>query len=1086
MNWFSITFVKQIKNFIPRALRISILTLITLLLISVQFGDGQGVNAEALPDLVISPVIQSHSEIINTTNHTYQINLGNKDISTHSILISGPVVNPKVLNDDSVDFWSEDTLANAALENYVYGAPTELERALAAFRFHTNYFMANGPNPEVGYWKSALVSFFNSYGGAECGATKTFGPQLPETMGMNGRMISWYNFNFYSTLADGKWRAFRLTGSDGYFLTRDNETIASIEDINEDHWLNRRTARTMIHPVTGALGNADDLKASRTEPWWYSGYDPNDPLGNNLRTHDMSYALKEGESFQRFWVPPEEYGEKWEYIYTGYQYPHVGRYRTESNLYAYHPNLDSNQFKEHIFTSENIETYADNNRFPRIHAASEGQVSSVIYKVESPYSILDGIIGGKFYRQDANDINRIYGSLDGSTWDLLWEQTTIGEEEHYELYDVLYHDDPTGRHANNAEERFSYFVKYEFVANGSKYDAGVNAIGLDTHVIVNNLTLPALHQGRNRITFSADKVNGPVEVTYFWNEHRLQMEEEIRRTTDPIQITLKVFNQGEATSTSTTVKFYRGTENLYEELLAEKPVPAIPPGGEATVQFEIPGQAEGRGPDAGVEVLTAVVDPNDTMPELDEDNNMARRLIRTFFKSELLTTEEFVTYYSAEGQIKAAIWNIGDDPATNFVVNIYEGSQGSGPQSLLTSETIPVIHRMEHFTVKADIDHPPAGIWVEIDPDDRVDEQFEKYGLVFSRGTQPPLVDAGPVRQVMLNQNVTLQPATVIDPDGKSINVYTWEIDTSGSPYGDENADDIIKTGRRINHTFTEEGEYFLRLTVEDADGEIAKDTTLIVVRGELDTTPPQPPTDLKVLHRTSNSITLVWTGPQESPGDEDHSGLWHKFLSYKIYRDGQLAGTSSAPETFTDTGLSPNTTYNYTIYAVDDAGNRSNQGVSAAFSTSSGSGGEPVASMNATPNQGKAPLEVNFDGSSSYDPDGSIVAYAWDFGDGTTGSGITASHIYTNGGTFTATLTVTDDDGNTDSDTIFITVDSSLRGDLNLDGVVDALDLKLGEKVFLGFETDTAIRLRADLNGDGKIDILDIQEITIIILGTK
>lgn len=65
----------------------------------------------------------------------------------------------------------------------------------------------------------------------------------------------------------------------------------------------------------------------------------------------------------------------------------------------------------------------------------------------------------------------------------------------------------------------------------------------------------------------------------------------------------------------------------------------------------------------------------------------------------------------------------------------------------------------------------------------------------------------------------------------------------------------------------------------------------------------------------------------------------------------------------------------------------------------------------------------VTFDGSSSYDPDGSIITYDWDFGDGTTGSGITAAHAYSVVGIYTVTLTVMDNGGLTAIDTAIATV---------------------------------------------------------------
>ena len=67
--------------------------------------------------------------------------------------------------------------------------------------------------------------------------------------------------------------------------------------------------------------------------------------------------------------------------------------------------------------------------------------------------------------------------------------------------------------------------------------------------------------------------------------------------------------------------------------------------------------------------------------------------------------------------------------------------------------------------------------------------------------------------------------------------------------------------------------------------------------------------------------------------------------------------------------------------------------------------------------------LTCDFDGSGSSDPDGTIVSYDWDFGDETTGSGVTVSHTYAEEGTYTVVLTVTDDDGANDPDSQDVTV---------------------------------------------------------------
>jgi len=80
-----------------------------------------------------------------------------------------------------------------------------------------------------------------------------------------------------------------------------------------------------------------------------------------------------------------------------------------------------------------------------------------------------------------------------------------------------------------------------------------------------------------------------------------------------------------------------------------------------------------------------------------------------------------------------------------------------------------------------------------------------------------------------------------------------------------------------------------------------------------------------------------------------------------------------------------------------------------------------PAAVISAVPTSGIVPLTVSFNGGSSFDADGSIVSYLWNFGDGTTASGITTGHTYPSPGNYLARLTVTDNQGASNSTTVTI-----------------------------------------------------------------
>jgi PKD repeat protein len=74
----------------------------------------------------------------------------------------------------------------------------------------------------------------------------------------------------------------------------------------------------------------------------------------------------------------------------------------------------------------------------------------------------------------------------------------------------------------------------------------------------------------------------------------------------------------------------------------------------------------------------------------------------------------------------------------------------------------------------------------------------------------------------------------------------------------------------------------------------------------------------------------------------------------------------------------------------------------------------------------------VAFDAGSSSDPDGSIVSYAWSFGDGATANDVSVSHMYTQMGDYLVSLTVTDDGGLTATSEYIIHIAQAAAAQLN------------------------------------------------------
>lgn len=168
---------------------------------------------------------------------------------------------------------------------------------------------------------------------------------------------------------------------------------------------------------------------------------------------------------------------------------------------------------------------------------------------------------------------------------------------------------------------------------------------------------------------------------------------------------------------------------------------------------------------------------------------------------------------------------------------------------------------------------------------------------------------------------------------------------------------------------------------------------------------PPAPP--VAAFTSSANGLTVSVDGTTSSDANGPITDYAWDF------GDGTTGTGATAQHTYQRTG-----TYDITLTVTDNSGLTDTE-THAVSVTAPPENQPPSADFTATPNN----LTAAFDAAASTDADGSITGYAWDFGDSTTGTGLTANHTYAQAGTYAVKLTVTDDDGATGSVTKNVTV---------------------------------------------------------------
>lgn len=155
----------------------------------------------------------------------------------------------------------------------------------------------------------------------------------------------------------------------------------------------------------------------------------------------------------------------------------------------------------------------------------------------------------------------------------------------------------------------------------------------------------------------------------------------------------------------------------------------------------------------------------------------------------------------------------------------------------------------------------------------------------------------------------------------------------------------------------------------------------------------------------TSGQAPLAVSFTGSGSTDPDGDTLTH---AWQFGATGATSTVANPSYTYTAAG-----TYNAVLTVTDPSGATSSSSVSITVTAPPAANLPPTASFTVNPTNGVAPLNVNFDGAASSDPEGGPLTYSWSYGDGTAnGTGVSATHVFNAAGTFTVMLTVTDNAG--------------------------------------------------------------------------